>query len=249
MDLKGKAILITGAGKRMGAALALAISAKGAKIGIHYNRSKKEAETIAKAIEKNGGTCFLTQGDISQAKDCRKIVAETVQALGRLDVLINNAAVFFKTPLLETTEKDWDEILDTNLKGAFFCAQAAAAIMQKNKTKDAVKGKIINVADWAADRPHKNYLPYCISKAGIIALTKGLARILAPAITVNAISPGTMLLPEDCDANEENMLIDRTPLKRIGSPEDIIAAVLFVLEGTDFMTGSTIVVDGGRLIA
>lgn len=242
MDLKGKAVLITGAGKRMGAALALAISAKGAKIGIHYNRSKKEAETVAKAIEKNGGAFFLTQGDLSDATDCGRIVAETAQALGRLDVLINNAAVFFKTPLLETTEKDWDQTLDANLKGAFFCAQAAALIMQKNG------GKIINIADWASDRPYKNYLPYCISKAGIIALTKGLARTLAPNITVNAISPGSVLLPEDFDEAEKSILINKTPLKRIGSKEDIINAVLFLLEGTDFMTGSTIVVDGGRFI-
>ena len=243
MDLNGKTVLITGASRRMGAALALAISAKGAKIGIHYNHSKKEAEAVAKTIERTGGIVFLTQGDISKTKDCKKIVVETAQALGRLDVLINNAAVFFKTPLLETTEKDWDQTLDANLKGAFFCAQAAAKIMQKNG------GKIINIADWASDRPYRNYLPYCISKAGIIALTKGLARALAPNITVNAISPGSVLLPEVFDEAEKNILINKTPLKRIGSKEDIINAVLFLLEGTDFMTGSTIVVDGGRLIA
>ncbi len=243
MDLKGKSVLITGAGRRIGAQLAKEIAARGAKVGIHYNRSKKEAEAVAKAIEKKKGTAFLTQGDISDAADCERIVAETARALGGLHVLINNAAVFFKTPLFETTEKDWDQTLDTNLKGAFFCAQAAAKIMQKNG------GKIINIADWAADRPYKGYLPYCISKAGIIALTKGLARTLAPKITVNAISPGPVLLPEDFDEEEKKILISRTPLKRIGSKEDIINAVLFLLEGTDFMTGSTIVVDGGRLIA
>jgi NAD(P)-dependent dehydrogenase (short-subunit alcohol dehydrogenase family) len=243
MDLKGKSVLITGAGKRMGAGLAKAIAARGAKVGIHYNHSKKEAEAVAKAIEKKRGIAFLVQGDISNAKDCRRIVTETARALGGLDVLINNAAVFFKTPLSQTTEKDWDQTLDTNLKGAFFCAQAAAKIMKKSG------GKIINIADWASDRPYKDYLPYCISKAGIIALTKGLARTLAPNITVNAISPGPILLPENFDGEEKKILINRTPLKRIGTPEDVINAVLFLLEGTDFMTGSTIVVDGGRLIA
>jgi len=243
MDLKGKSVLITGAGKRIGAGLAKAIAARGAKVGIHYNRSKKEAEAVAKAIEKKGGVAFLVQGDISNAKDCGRIVTETAQALGGLHVLINNAAVFFKTPLFQTTEKDWNTTLDTNLKGAFFCAQTAAKVMKKNG------GKIINIADWASDRPSRDYLPYCISKAGIIALTKGLARALAPNITVNAIAPGTILLPEDCDEEEKKMLINRTPLKRIGDPKDVINAVLFLLEGTDFMTGSTLVVDGGRLIA
>jgi NAD(P)-dependent dehydrogenase (short-subunit alcohol dehydrogenase family) len=191
MNLKGQSVLITGAGKRIGAALAKAIAARGAKVGIHYNRSKIEAEATARAIEKKGGIVFLTQGDISNAGDCRRIVAETARVFGGLNVLINNAAVFFKTPLFQTTEKDWDQMLDTNLKGAFFCAQAAAKVMQKHG------GKIINIADWAADRPYTGYLPYCISKAGIIALTKGLARTLAPKITVNAIAPGPVLLPED----------------------------------------------------
>ncbi|MBI3358444.1 MAG: SDR family oxidoreductase [Nitrospirae bacterium] len=269
MDLNGKSVLITGAGRRIGAGLAKAIAARGAKIGIHYNRSKKEAASVAKAIEKQGGTVFLTQGDISDVGDCGRIIAETARAFGGLHVLINNAAVFFKTPLLQTTEKDWDQTLDTNLKGAFFCAQAAAKIMQKNGGREdralpvRVRGvgalgaslpgphigSIINIADWAAIRPYTDYLPYCISKAGIVAMTKGLARTLAPKITVNCVAPGPILLPEDFDKREKKILVARTPLKRIGAPEDIINAVLFLLEGTDFMTGSTIVVDGGRLIA
>ncbi len=244
MDLNGKSVLITGAGKRIGGALAIAISAKGAKIGLHYNHSKKEAESVAKVIEKKGGHVFLIQGDISDVEACRNIVTRTAGALGGLHVLINNAAVFFKTPLFQTTETDWDSTLDTNLKGAFFCAQAAASVMQKNGG-----GKIINIADWAADRPYKDYLPYCISKAGMIALTKGLAKTLAPDITVNCIAPGPVLLQEDFDEEEKKVLISKTPLKRIGIPDDIINAVLFLLEGTAFMTGSTIVMDGGRLIS
>ncbi|MEK7286395.1 MAG: SDR family oxidoreductase [Nitrospirota bacterium] len=242
MDLKDKAILITGAGKRIGAELAKAIAGKGAQVAIHYNRSEKDAKTVARAIEKKGGIATLTKGDLSKPADCARIVKETMKAFGRLDVLINNAAVFYKTPLLQTTEKQWDHTLGANLKSVFFCAQAAAKVMPEG-------GKIINIADWSAVRPHKNYIPYCISKAGVIALTRGLARTLAPKITVNAISPGPILLPEDYDEATKENLIRQTPLKRIGCPNDLVSAVLFLLEGTDFMTGSTITVDGGRLVA
>ncbi|MEK7747454.1 MAG: SDR family oxidoreductase [Nitrospirota bacterium] len=242
MDLKNKSILITGASKRIGAEFATAIAAKGAQVAIHYNHSLKEAKAVARAIEKKGGIVCLTQGDLIKPSDCARIVKETVKAFGALDVLINNAAVFYKTPLLQTTEKEWDHTLGANLKALFFCAQAAAKVMCEG-------AKIINIADWSAVRPHKNYIPYCVSKAGVIALTRGLARTLAPKITVNAISPGPILLPEDCDPLLEATLIQQTPLKRIGAPNDLVNTVLFLLEGTDFMTGSTITVDGGRLVA
>jgi pteridine reductase len=242
MSLKEKVILITGSGRRVGKAIALEVGGRGARVGVHYNQSKEEAEQVVQEIEKNGGTAHLVQGDISKVQDCERIVREITDAFGRIDVLINNAAVFFKTPLLNVTESDWDTTLDANLKGSFFCAQAAAKKM-------ADGGKIINIADWAAVRPYTDYLPYCISKAGVIALTKGLARTLAPNISVNAIAPGPILLPEDFDEAEKETIIRRTPLKRLGSPTDVVNAVLFLLEGTEFMTGSTIMIDGGRLIA
>lgn len=244
MDLKGKSVLITGAGRRIGAALATAVAARGASVCIHYNRSQSQAEAVVKAIEKKRGVAYLVQGELSAAEDCARIVQETVRVFGTLHVLINNAAIFPKTPFFKTTGKEWDHILDTNLKGPFFCAQAAAAVMQSQEG-----GKIINIADWAAIRPYTNYVPYCISKAGVIALTVGLARTLAPKITVNTIAPGAMLLPEGLNEKEKKKIVAKTPLKRIGSPEDIVNAVLFLLEGGDFMTGSTLVVDGGQLIA
>lgn len=243
MKLKGKTVLVTGAGRRVGKSIALALAEKGAQVAIHYNRSKKEARTVVKEIEKRGGAAHAVQGDLAKGRDCERIVQETVKVLGRLDVLVNNAAVFFKTPLFEVTEKDWDRTLDSNLKGSFFCAQAAAKAMQKEG------GKIINFADWSGFRPYVDYLPYCISKAGVIAMTKGLAKTLAPKIEVNAIAPGPILLPEDLDPVEEEEISRNTPLKKIGSPQDIVSAILFLIEGTDFMTGATIVVDGGRLIA
>lgn len=243
MKLKGKTVLVTGAGRRVGKSIALALAEKGAQVAIHYNRSKKEAQTVVKEIEKRGGTAHAVQGDLAKGRDCERIVQETVKVLGRLDVLVNNAAVFFKTPLFEVTERDWDRTLDSNLKGSFFCAQAAAKVMPKEG------GKIINFADWSGFRPYVDYLPYCISKAGVIAMTKGLAKTLAPKIEVNAIAPGPILLPEDLDPVEEEEISRNTPLKKIGSPQDIVNAILFLIEGTDFMTGATIVVDGGRLIA
>lgn len=242
MNLKEKAILITGSGRRVGRAIALAVAEKGACVAVHYNRSKEEGEQVVREIEKKGGTAHLVQGDISRAKECEKIVRKTVDAFGRIDVLVNNAAVFFKTPFLKVTEEDWDTTLNPNLKGSFFCAQAAAKKMQEG-------GKIINIADWAGVRPYTHYLPYCISKAGVIALTQGLARTLAPAIAVNAIAPGPILLPEDFDEADKEAIIRHTPLKRLGAPGDVVNAVLFLLEGTDFMTGSTLMIDGGRLIS
>ncbi|MCG3116554.1 MAG: SDR family oxidoreductase [Candidatus Manganitrophus sp. SA1] len=243
MKLKGKTVLVTGAGRRVGKSIALALAERGARVAIHYNRSKKEAQTVVKEIKKRGGTAHAVQGDLTKGRDCERIVQETVKVLGRLDVLVNNAAVFFKTPLFEVTEKDWDRTLDSNLKGSFFCAQAAAKAMQKEG------GKIINFADWSGFRPYVDYLPYCISKAGVIAMTKGLAKTLAPKIEVNAIAPGPILLPENLDPVEEEEISRNTPLKEVGSPQDIVNAILFLIEGTDFMTGATIVVDGGRLIA
>lgn len=243
MKLKGKTVLVTGAGRRVGRSIALALADRGAQVAIHYNHSKKEAQTVVKEIEKRGGAAQAVQGDLAKGGDCERIVQETVKVFGRLDVLVNNAAVFFKTPLFEVTEKDWDRTLDSNLKGSFFCAQAAAKVMQKEG------GKIINFADWSGFRPYVDYLPYCISKAGVIAMTKGLAKTLAPKIEVNAIAPGPILLPEDLDPVEEEEISQNTPLKKTGSPQDIVNAILFLIEGTDFMTGATIVVDGGRLIA
>ncbi len=241
MKIKESVVLITGSARRLGAAMARAVADRGGRVIVHYHRSRGEAKATLRRIEKRGGIAHLVQGDLSVAGDCQRIVEEAYSTFGQLDVLINNAAVFFKTPLLQVTEADWDTTLNTNLKGSFFCAQAAARVMKR--------GKIINIADWSGLRPYSDYLPYCVSKAGVIALTRGLARTLAPHIEVNAIAPGPLLLPEDFDQAERATIIRNTPLQKIGRPEDIVNAVLFLIEGTDFMTGETIVIDGGRLIS
>ncbi|MEO2054986.1 MAG: SDR family oxidoreductase [Nitrospira sp.] len=243
MKLEGKAVLITGAARRIGKAIALSVAGKGAKVAIHYNQSRDEARQLVEKIAEKGGEAFAVQGDIREVADCERIVRECCERFGGIDVLINNASVFFKTPLFQVNEQDWDTTFDANLKGGFFCAQAAAREMQKGG------GKIINIADWSGLRPYKNYIPYCISKAGVIAMTKGLARTLAPKIEVNAIAPGPVLAADDFDDNDKETIIRHTPLGRFGAPEDIVNAVLFLLEGTNFMTGSTIIIDGGRLIS
>ncbi len=243
MKLEGKVVLITGAARRIGKAVALSVAGRGAKAVIHYNQSKDEALQLVDEIGTGGGMASAVQGDIRRVADCERIVRECCDRFDGIDVLINNASVFFKTPFFQVTEQEWDTTLDANLKGGFFCAQAAAKEMQERG------GKIINIADWSGLRPYKNYVPYCISKAGVIAMTKGLARTLAPKIEVNAVAPGPILPAKDYDENDKETIIRHTPLGRFGSPDDIVNAVLFLLEGTDFMTGSTIIIDGGRLIS
>jgi len=180
---------------------------------------------------------------VANAREVQRVFAQIARKIGRLDILVNNAAVFQRTPFARLTERDWDLHLDTNLKGAFLCALSASRLMQ------ARGGKIINIADWAGERPYRDYLPYCVSKAGVIALTKSLAKELAPSIQVVAVAPGPILPPQDFTPAQRRRAIQRVPLKRWGSPEDIANAVVFAIEGTDFMTGSTIFVDGGQLIA
>jgi NAD(P)-dependent dehydrogenase (short-subunit alcohol dehydrogenase family) len=181
--------------------------------------------------------------DLSRVSEIESVVERAARFLGRLDVLINNASVFWRTPFGAITERDWDDHFNVNLKATFFCAQAAAQVMQKQG-----EGKIINISDWAGYRPYADYIPYCVSKAGVIALTQVLARTLAPTIQVNGVAPGPVLLPEDYDDREREKVIQETPLGRLGSPEDVAQAVLFLIEGSDFITGHTLVVDGGRLI-
>jgi NAD(P)-dependent dehydrogenase (short-subunit alcohol dehydrogenase family) len=162
------------------------------------------------------------------------------QHFGRIDILINNAAAYFKTPLLNATEEDWDRLIDVNLKAPFFCAKLAAGYM-----KEQGSGQIINISDVAAYNPWVDYLPYCISKAGVATLTRGLAKELAPEIQVNAVAPGTVLMSEDASEDYTSAIRERTLLKRIGQPRDIANTILFLLEGSDYITGAVIPVDGG----
>ena len=244
MELEGRVALVTGGAKRVGRTIALALARRGAHVVFTYRTSKGEADRLLRELTALGSQSLAVKADVGRAADAKAAVQKVVKTFGRIDILINNAAIYPRTPWASLDEKAWDEVMATNLKGPFLFAKAAG-----DRMKAQGAGKIINIADWAGARPYKHYLPYCVSKAGVIAMTKALALELAPMVQVNAVAPGPVLLPEDVSAAEKRAIIAATPLHRIGSPEDVANAVVFLLEGSDFITGALLPVDGGRLIA
>jgi pteridine reductase len=243
MELKGKVALVTGAGKRIGQAIALSLADRGATLAIHYRSSRAGAETAAAQIIDAGGRAQIFSADLEKVGEIERVAADVLSAFGRIDVLVNSASVFYRKPLDEITEHDWDLNLDTNLKAPFFLSKFAAAAMRRQGA-----GKIVNIGDWAGIRPYKNYLPYTVSKSGLIGLTRALAKALAPEVQVNCVALGPVMPPDDYDADEIERLRKATLTKSLGSPADVARAVLFLCEGTDFATGSTLMLDGGRLI-
>lgn len=217
------------------------LARKGAQVVLHYRTQAENARKTAAEISAFGLTPSIVSGDVSKAEDWQKMTDETLAAHGHIDVLINNAAIFYRTPFLKTTEADWDHFMDVNLKSVYLGCRIIGEKMVAQK-----QGKIINMTDVATEKIWENYIPYSVSKAGVVALTKGLAKALAPHVTVNAISPGAVLLPDDYSEKRTTYLTETTPLKRIGSPEDIARTAAFLLEGSDFVTGTIIKVDGGR---
>lgn len=245
MRLQGKVCLVTGAAKRVGRTVAMALAQRGAKIAIHYGKSRQEAQRLADEIKESfGRESAIFHADLSNVRQAEKMVDQVGRQFGTIHVLVNNAAIYEKSDFGEVEHDDWDRHMDINLRAPFFVAQAASAYM-----KEAGEGKIINLADWAGLRPYIDYIPYCISKAGVICMTHALAKALAPTVQVNAILPGPVLLPESFSPKTRAAVIQATPLKRLGSPEDIAQTILFLIEGSDFLTGACIPVDGGRLIA
>jgi len=244
MILQDRVVLITGGARRIGRAIAMALAQRGAHIVCSYHHSAGEAATTVKTLERYGASAAAMQADLTQATEIQRLMDRIHRRYSRLDVLVNNAAVFDRVPFERLTERDWDRALDTNVKGPFLCSLHASRLMRQRR-----EGKIINLADWAGVRPYRDYLPYCVSKAGVIGLTKALAKELAPHIQVNAIAPGPILPPEGMTRHARARIAARPLLKRWGTPRDIANAVVFLIEGTDFMTGSVIFVDGGQLIA
>ncbi len=244
MELKGKVALVTGAGRRVGRAIALAFASRGVAVAVHYRSSRVEADRLTDEIAAKGGRAQTFRADLEKVTDIEAMVAAALAAFGRIDVLVNSASVFERKPIEEVTERDWDVALDTNLKAPFFLSKLAGAAMRKQGA-----GKIINIGDWAGIRPYNNYLPYTVSKTGIIGLTRALAKALAPEVQVNCVALGPVMAPEDYSADEIARLVNATLTKKMGSPEDVARAVLFFCEGTDFATGATLLLDGGRLIA
>jgi NAD(P)-dependent dehydrogenase (short-subunit alcohol dehydrogenase family) len=243
MQLAGGAALITG-GKRIGAAVARALAAAGMDVGLSYNRSRTEAEAAAADITAAGRRVHLTSANLANPADCRALVDGTAAAFGRLDVLVNMASVYTAAPFDQTDEQVWSKALDVDLRAAFLCARAAVPHMRR-----AGGGRIVNFSDWvaASGRPrYPGFLPYYVAKAGAIALTEALAlELAADQILVNAVAPGPIVAPPGTTDEEIKAVEEATPLGRWGGPDAIVRAVMFLIE-TDFVTGETIRVDGGR---
>ncbi|MBI4115104.1 MAG: SDR family oxidoreductase [Candidatus Omnitrophica bacterium] len=244
MEIQGKTALITGGAKRIGRSIALTLAGEGMNLLLHYHHSLKDAHETQKAAERLGARVHLLKADLGKSSDVHKLIREAYRHFPKVHVLVNNASIFYKTPLGKVKEKDWDTFFAINLKAPFFLAQAIGLKMFRQK-----EGKIINLIDWTAFRPYSRYLPYCASKAGLAAVTQGLAKILAPYVQVNGIAPGPILPSRDATFQENKRIIKRTPLKRFGDPGDIAEAVRFLVKATDFVTGAIFPIDGGNLIA
>jgi NAD(P)-dependent dehydrogenase (short-subunit alcohol dehydrogenase family) len=244
MNLKDRVVLITGGAVRVGRTITKELVAAGAIIYCHYNNSHEAAAKLRDSIQGGNEKIRLIRGDLNRTAFAADMIDTIVSQAGQLDVLINNAAIFFRTPLGTVTEEDWDRLFQLNLKSPFFCSQHAGMHMKKKGG-----GKIISIGDPSGLNPWPGFIPYGLTKSGIISMTKGLAKALAPEVQVNCINPGPVMFPDHYDDEDRDRALRKTLLKREGSPDDIAKTVRFVLEGSDYITGAIINVDGGRSIA
>jgi pteridine reductase len=242
MQLEGRVALVTGAGQRLGQAFAAALAARGMSLALHYNASMGGAEALRDGIRAAGGKAECFGADLTDADAARQLPATVVRAMGGLDVLVNSAAVMHRIAFEDTTVEQYDAIMDLNLRSLFFLTQGAAPALRH------ARGKVVNIADLGGLEPWPSYSVHSLSKAGVVMLTKVLARVLAPDVTVNAIAPGTVLVPDSYDEAQRDRLARDTPLRRLGTPADATGALLFLLEDADFVTGDVLVVDGGRVL-
>jgi len=239
-SLAGQVALVTGSAKRLGRAVALRLAKEGADVIVHHRTSAGEAQSAVAEIEKLGRRSCAIAADLTSVSEIKRLFDEMAKQFGRLDILVNNAANFLPSSIISTTEDVWDASLDTNLKAPFFCAQAAAPLLRRTK------GTIINFADTGGLLGWPGYIAHSVSKAGVVMLTKVLAKALAPEVRVNAIAPGTITMPGDPPEWEADF-IKLAPLRRTGAPSDVADAVEFLVR-SKFMTGQVLVVDGGRAL-
>lgn len=242
MELTGKVALVTGAAGRIGRAIALALGRAGADVCIHYNRSGTHAEITAEDIRALGVRAETVQAELTDVEQIGRMFQAVEGRFARLDVLVNNASVFYPTPLAELSQQQWDELMAVNARAPTFCIQAAARLMRDG-------GAVVNLTDISAARPWRRFVAYCAAKAALAAVTVSAAKALASAgIRVNAVAPGVIAPPPGASAESVARLVKPIPLGRKGDPEDVAAAVLFLVQN-DYVTGQTINVDGGRNIA
>ena len=237
--LANQVALVTGAAKRIGRSIALRLAREGADVVVNYATSKSEAENVAAEIAAMGQRAFVCQADVSRRADVERMFAAINKQFGRLDILVNNAGMFFAAKFEELTDEQWDRIMNANLKSQFLCAQAAAPLMKRGG-----RGRIINLSSLGGLLPWPAYTHYCVSKAGVIMLTKCLARALGPQILVNSVAPGTIQFPGEPPDED---YIKRVPLHRTGTGDDISDAVIY-FAASDFITGQVLAVDGGRAL-
>jgi len=240
MELRGRVALVTGAGRRLGRAIAVALAGRGARLALHHHASGTGAAELRDEIRTSGGDAECFAADLTSAEAARALPARVAERFGALDILVNSAAVMHRLRFEETTPAQWNEIIDVNLRAVFFCTQGAAPALR------AAKGKVVNLADVGGLEPWPGFAAHSVSKAGVVMLTKVLALSLAPDVTVNAVAPGAVLVPDSYDETARAELARTTPLRRLGRPEDAVAAVLYLLEQGDFVTGTVLTVDGGR---
>jgi len=244
--MHGKVVLISGGAKRVGASISRRLHAAGASLMIHYRSSAGEARLLqAELNHARAGSVALIQADLLDHAKLPSLVEQTLATFGRLDGLVNNASSFFPTPVGEITLANWDNLIGTNLRAPLFLSQAAAPALRRSQ------GSIVNITDIHADRPLRHYVVYSTAKAGLVGLTRSLARELAPDVRVNAVAPGPILWPDEGQFDElsRQRIVSHTPLKREGSPDDVARAVQFLLFEAPYVTGETLAVDGGRQIA
>jgi pteridine reductase len=242
--MQDRVVLVTGAARRIGAAIARALHRGGARVVLHCRRSRDEAETMA--AELNGlrpASCAIVQADLLQVAALPRLAEDAARAFGRLDGLVNNASSFAPTPFGAIDAAQWEDLIGSNLRAPLFLSQAAAPHLRESR------GAIVNVVDIHAERPLRDYLVYSIAKSGLAGLTRALALELGPGVRVNGVAPGAILWPEGgqhFDAAEKSRILEQTPLERIGSPEDVAGAVKYLLFDAPFVTGQILAVDGGR---
>ena len=243
--LTDKVALVTGAARRVGAQIADSLHRQGMRVIMHCCHSCDKAQSIASNLNaRRAESAVVLKGDLLQISDLQQLADRVISQWGRLDVLVNNASLFFPTSVNEVTQEQWDELINIHTKAPFFLAQALSAELSRRE------GSIVNITDIHGDRPLKGYSVYSIAKAGLAMLTKVLARELAPKVRCNAIAPGAILWPEKSHYESQHQaIIEQTALKRQGHPEDIAQAVIYLIRDAGYVTGQTIVVDGGRTLS
>jgi len=245
-QLQNKTILITGAAKRVGAAIARRLHRAGANLTLHYHSSEREAHALQSELNlQRAQSVILVRADLLETAGLPEIVKTCVERFGSLDALVNNASAFYPTPVGAISAANWDDLIGANLKAPLFLSQAAAPYLKKSS------GCVVNVTDIHAELPLKSYVVYIVAKAGLAGLTRSLARELGPEVRVNAVAPGPIAWPEDGAFDEvtRQRVISHTLLKRIGEPDDIARAVYFLIAEAPYITGQTIAVDGGRSVS